>query len=1273
MSKTVPVAGTGSSVTFFEDDTLGTVRSHIATVVNSHPDRLFIEVHVHLPEEHYEDPRNWDALFLRLSPDGIHLDVSFFKEYLTNKRPGTGVKESAYSREDWNSKPDALKDLFSPGAGFSEWRVFGVTSDRSIVMPLPPKELPSLPSTRIPIGNLQLLFETLYSDVVGFRATEVSPEASQLVKRIYFPLFREDTPSRLSESEVRSLRASADQLSKLLALSVPEPKHPAILRAKWYLPLSETVFTAPRARFEQIFYGLTLSKKTPYVGFFTSKQEKTRHKFYVTDPENKVPSVDMAMWKGWTSTTLPQRRLPTLLLYRGTSRGSFDRIAITPKDIQFTIVRGKDSKATLEEIRLSLFDWVKTMDAVTPFIEANDLAVSRWELQDLSILGTYPKEIEEFDMRRFQCLQSIFSYQDETFRLMRADRLAENFTPLDVQAFQALQDADTPSPTTLTDIGMTPEDAEALFTKFANLGDDLDLERVLKGFPTIRFSNKEVILSAVTTVERALKYASILRHILTSDDAAVDAVCPKRIETVEATAVVPQQVAVYKGEFNADDDFLADIGLAGPPPPPEAPPEPAPEGAPAPKKRVRVAEKSKSTYNYFNKRLQEFDSETFDSTIYPGKCDKNKQVVVLTPEDEERIPPEYNPRNYPETEKQKKVKAANAGVEYNTHIIEMDHPPGIATCPQYWCIKDELPLREDQLVEGTCPVCKGKVRSGKDEDIAEFTVIKRDQSSSFPKYIPSLKEKQIPCCYKEEKAFQLVPPSEKTDDSYVLSSAKTPAMRMGFISETLAAALKIPIGYATNIKKSRLDAGRSDFFRVGLGRPSKTLVTFLGEGKHVPDPKDARKNVLLCSFTRTWTELGEGETQLDRIVSGINTAYKEGRLSLLDEVEYVTSILGCKVIRVDTATNTVACGFWAERLSPQERTIVLIDQDILAHVARSTEKLKGFAKYTYTANIREPLFPKAMLSLITTLHSRACASDRPRFSDAMNELRGKGHDFQVILDPFERVQAVFVPKLVVLPVQPSTYEALPGVHVRTGYADIKPDELPTRTALRTFLDGTSHPGFKWVEDLKDFEGRPVESLLASEFRAPFQPEAASPGDAKEVLATMSRRSETQLTEGIPNSDDALLADSISYQSEVFDFLMFSLSKDVQTSEYAALREGVASRGANLYKQLTAWLKKEAHWDATQGPRAFVNKVRTPCGQFQQKDACNASSLCGWKGSVCKIKVDSSVDRTQILRRLTKTLTDNDKQRALVLDERLSPFFSTVLYMEMPHELITTSV
>jgi hypothetical protein len=91
----------------------------------------------------------------------------------------------------------------------------------------------------------------------------------------------------------------------------------------------------------------------------------------------------------------------------------------------------------------------------------------------------------------------------------------------------------------------------------------------------------------------------------------------------------------------------------------------------------------------------------------------------------------------------------------------------------------------------------------------------------------------------------------------------------------------------------------------------------------------------------------------------------------------------------------------------------------------------------------------------------------------------------------------------------------------------------------------------------------------------------------------------------------------------------------------------------------------------------VNKVRTPCGQYNDKDKCNASSLCGWKvekkKGVCKIRVKPIVDKGEVLRRIAKTLRDNDKQRALVLDERLSPFFSTILYLEMPYELITTTI
>jgi hypothetical protein len=126
-------------------------------------------------------------------------------------------------------------------------------------------------------------------------------------------------------------------------------------------------------------------------------------------------------------------------------------------------------------------------------------------------------------------------------------------------------------------------------------------------------------------------------------------------------------------------------------------------------------------------------------------------------------------------------------------------------------------------------------------------------------------------------------------------------------------------------------------------------------------------------------------------------------------------------------------------------------------------------------------------------------------------------------------------------------------------------------------------------------------------------------------------------------------------------------------EYASLRWSVQSKSASLYKDLSKWFKAEAYEDSTKSPVEFVSKVRTPCGQLTDKDKCNKSNLCGWHKNTCKIRVKPIVEKEAVLKRMVKTLRDNDKQRSLVLDGRLSPFFSTVLYLEMPNELITTVV
>lgn len=1250
----LPLEGTSTILSFFPDDTIELIRQRIALLKGTHPDRLFIQIQVELPATYYSsNPKRWMELFFRLSYGKDVITKEALDIYTTQTRPGTGVIAQRVTREEWESVEPSVALLFNPPNAFKEWRILGVPVDKSIILPTPPKDV-FIPEAFRPLPSRQSLFETLHpEEAYSFKAEELSTDTSDQVKQIYFPFFQSTTPNTIESLRV-SIKASDDQLRKLFQLKSPEPSHVSILRAKWYIPLISTKFSAPRTRFEQIFYGLTVSPTTPVITFFTSKSETMRHKFYVEDPKTKKPYIDVPLWKAWMSNTQPQRRLPTLLLYRGKDRGSFDRIAITNKSITISVWRGKDSKETKEELMESALKWIQSMDAIEPFIVSSDLELSRWELNDLSVIASFAKEISEFDLRRLKCLQDVFSFQDDTFRLLRSDREFDVSAQL-LRAYSLLQAGEVNLQTALD---ITVDEARALTQRVQELENDehFNFEKAMSGYPIVSFSSKEVIVKFVSNLERVIQYASLLRYVLTSNKAEVDEVCPREMETIEATAGIAPTTLAVEDEFNLDDFLIQQLADLE-----ETPPQPSQSvAAPQPTKVKVKTTGPVGTHSYFNNRVHEFDPEMFDSD-YPKKCEKLKQVVVLTDEDQARIQTEYNYSEAPSTEK-----------------LILDG--GIAVCPQYWCIRDELPLSESQLVmkeDGQhCPVCDGKVRITEKEDVREFTVIKREQASKFPGWKePSAKttnKKRVPCCYKKpESRSEVIIPKTKMDDYYVLTSGVIPGLRIGYISDELAKRLNIKTDYAKNVPGNRIEGSASDMFRIGIGLPRETLPVLLNDTRNIPTPEQAPEKIVQCSFFRTWKDLGEGDTETERITNGINRAYVEKKLKPIEEIEYVTRILDCRVMRINTETNTMTCGFWSDKTRATSRTIALLDTDVLGNVKRRTGKVGS--KFDYVVDINK--FTDETKETLQILHSQACSSETPTFENAISEVVAKNmSQYQVILDPFKRVQAVFVPQEVVLPIEPVSVNFSVGLTVRSGYADIKDEELPTRTRLSEFLKSTIHSGFKVTEELQSVDGNSSEFLLESGLRAVFRQEPSEKSDdAKEVVSTIrNNHSEEELVSGKPNASDLKLASEISYSSEIFEFLLFSLSKDIQTDEYEDLRNSIANPTATLHKDLKQWFNSQAYWSSVDEPVQFVNKVRTPCGQME-KDTCKKSTLCGWHNKTCKIKVKPIADKTQILVRLTKTLKDNAKQRALVLDGRLSPFFSTILYLEMPHEWITSSV
>jgi hypothetical protein len=105
--------------------------------------------------------------------------------------------------------------------------------------------------------------------------------------------------------------------------------------------------------------------------------------------------------------------------------------------------------------------------------------------------------------------------------------------------------------------------------------------------------------------------------------------------------------------------------------------------------------------------------------------------------------------------------------------------------------------------------------------------------------------------------------------------------------------------------------------------------------------------------------------------------------------------------------------------------------------------------------------------------------------------------------------------------------------------------------------------------------------------------------------------------------------------------------------------------------LRKWFEAKVEMTQATNPVEFISKIRKPCGQFKSKNTCDGANMCGWDGKTCKVEVRHTVRKDSLFHRILTTLLENSKTRAMILDGRTTPFFSTILYLEMPNELIVS--
>ena len=1218
-----------STITFFDDDTIDTVRQQIGKTLQVHPDRLMILVKVERPKDYYRNPQHWEALFNRLSMTEKYIQRSAFSEYQTFTRsPATSIVWDEIDRSEWMEIPESLKPLREE---FSEYMIFGVPEEISFVLPRK-YEAFNIPASQYPIPDLSALVSTMYDTIRGFYCIPFTEEAEN-VKLIYFPFLRDTTPAILNPEEVGLLDKNTEKIEKLLALKSPKPEKVSILRTRYHIPWIETDFgKAIQARFEQIFFGLTVSENVPCITIFTSSNEVSRHKFFTKT--KKESFLDLGIWNSWWNNTKPSRSRPTLVLYRGKNNQHFDRVSITSIDMVVSTYRPEGNSETMEDLVSGVQEWMKEFDSVLPFVAENDLGLERWNLQDMSLLATYSQKLESYDLRRFGCINSVFDVAgDSVFRFLRTDFSVQGVSAIEMKLLQLLKsNPNLDVREVSSELSVSIERGRELLhniLKLINEKPDI-LQKAIRGFPTMKFGPNTILLSSTNRMEKSLQYANILRHIL-SDSDEVDDVCPKRMETVKTQVFKPEEVEVADEFMDLIADF--DVGESKPVDVPE-------EAEEEPTDKVVVKGDRKTMYNYFNARLQKFDPETYDTNNpdykYPKKCEQKHQPIILSDEDLKRLDgTPYDPRTY---------DAPN---------MVLDN--GIVICPEYWCIRDDIPLREEQLVKvdgfQKCPTCNGKVKENAKQNPQEFTVIKRDSEFKYPrltKYKSPTNGQLMPCCYKTPETGK----KEIAEDKYyILGETKidVPPLRLSFIPKDIIDSLYLDETYESFKTQARIQSAMGGYFRIGLGRPSETLPKVLGIKTTVPSPSEKPEIVMKCSFFPTWMNLGEGDDPLKRRVDGIDRAFRKGELSIVQELEYSALTLNCDIFRISGKA------FECFTKQKSEKGILVL-QDVNVFTAVSLVRRTGNS-LSFKSNVYD--FKETTQNELKRLQASSCHSSIPSFEDAKSAMTEIGGEYSVILDPFMRGQALYIPNKVILPFQATAVDDVPKV---TGFENVKP---PEHSDVLKYLEIASKysSGFVWAEDM--YNGTQlVEVRLKSGLRIPIIPKEIK-HEATEVVETVSSVGEKNMTFG----EEETLKENyqeISYATEVFEFLLFELSKDDEIKE--ALKNPTRK---TLEPELRKWFNKATNFVDISKPTEFVSKIRTPCGQFK-KNTCSGN-VCGWDGKTCRIQIKKTLQKEALFHRLLGTLVENAKIRSTVMDERVTPFFSTILYMELPHELILTDL
>ena len=256
-------------------------------------------------------------------------------------------------------------------------------------------------------------------------------------------------------------------------------------------------------------------------------------------------------------------------------------------------------------------------------------------------------------------------------------------------------------------------------------------------------------------------------------------------------------------------------------------------------------------------------------------------------------------------------------------------------------------------------------------------------------------------------------------------------------------------------------------------------------------PTEQGKKITKLQNIKPFNNDSEALIKVSKLISGISEAFKNNKLTQLQELEYCALFYKIDLYRILIDEKKLGCTFFSEQVLNAKKGLIILqrgsDIDCLCHIIRVKRD------FEYSPNIFESPFKEKTLNELKKLREKACHITIPNQEEASMALdkiyEDEPKERTFILDSFSRVQAFSIPNEIILPFKNTpVQQSFRDLGTFTTYSEIK-DSLPDLDKLKLYLviASTIHPGFEYQENNYDSNNNIVEVLLKSGLRIPIKP------------------------------------------------------------------------------------------------------------------------------------------------------------------------------------------